>query len=262
MSKELDKKTVLPNSAMPVAVGAVDEDGKAIEPLAPRQYDAAGEIKKFGLQPTELLEYKDPYSGKMKSIMIDRRGTTDEKLALTLLDDKISREQKDSVVSAYLFEKGKEGSSMLMDLWMYKGAHTKESRAFQSTMRFDFELFLQVFQIFMMDSSDMIFKNLPVEIREVEEKGEKKDKVFLTGTPDIGDIAHTLGEIALYFKQTSSLLTKRIRAEVDKRERAKGKGIYIGKDNKPYSIYEDGDIVEVVKKDKESVEQEKNGKQL
>lgn len=261
MSNELEKKGPLPNSAMPVAKGAKDEKGNKIKPIPPKAYDAQGEIEKFGLQATEVVEYKDPISGETKKIMIDRRGTTDEKLALTLLDDKISREQKDSVISLYLFEKGKHGASMLMDLWQYKGQHTKESRAFQSTMRFDFELFLSTFQIFMHDSADLIFKNLPIEIVDVEEEveGKKVAKQIVKVTRDVepNEIAVVLGEYARYFNMTASLLGKRIKAEVEKRERAMGKGIYLSKDGKPYSIQEDGDIVEVVKRDKDESDKEK-----
>lgn len=245
---------------MPVAKGALDGDGKPLAPLKRPEYNAQAEIKKYGLKPTEVVEYKDPFTQETKKIIIDRRGTTDEKLALALLDDKMSREQKDSMVSMLLFERGKEGASMLMDLWMYKGSHTKESRAFQSTMRFDFELFLQVFQTFMLDSSDLVFKSLPIAIVEVEgEDGKKKEVVQLTRDVEPNEIAIVLGEQARYFKMTSSLLGKRIRAEVEKRERAKGKGIYIDMDNKPYSVHEDGDIVEVVKKDREEVIKEKDG---
>lgn len=251
---------VIPESPTPVKEGIKDETGtKPLEPVAPKVYDAAAEIKEFGLQPTEMIEYKDPFSGAMRKIMIDRRGTTDEKLALALLDDKTSREQKDSMISMYLFEKGKQGASMLMDLWGYKGQHTKESRAFQSTMRFDFELFLSTFQVFLNDSHDRIWNKLPLEQVEVEYKDEETDEIkhkkivrVIPGSKvELDEVVVTLGELGKYFKLTSDLLNNRIKAEVQKRERAKGKGIYIGLDNKPYSIHEDGDIVEVVKAERE-----------
>jgi hypothetical protein len=253
MSKEIKNKEVLPNSSMPVPT-----DSK-LKPAERKVYDAEGDIKRLGLKPTEVIEYKDEFTGQVKKIMLDRRGTTEEKLGIALLDPKVSREQKDSMVSMYLFEKGKEGASMLMDLWMYKGSHTKESRAFQSTMRFDFEMFLNTFQIFMNDSADLIFNNLPVEIVEVKDKeGKTKDIVRTTRVATTEELAITMGEIGRYFRMTSSLLGKRIRAEVDKRERAKGKGIYIGLDNKPYSVFEDGDVVEVVAKDKAEADKQKH----
>ncbi len=92
----------LPTSSMPVKKGAKDKDGKDLKPLKPTVYDAQRDIKKFGLKPTEMLEYKDPFTGEMKKIMIDRRGTTDEKLAIALLDDSVSREQKDSMLHVSL----------------------------------------------------------------------------------------------------------------------------------------------------------------
>lgn len=243
------------------------KDGVKLKPLPPKKYDPEGEIKKFGLAPTEVVEYKDPFTEETKKIAIDRRGTSDEKLALALLDDKVSREQKDGMISMYLFEKGQQGASMLMDLWMYKGQHTKESRGFQSTMRFDFELFLQTFQVFMQDSADLIFKKLPItlvhaaheENGKMVNEGVEKDFVQLERDVTPNEIAIMLGEFARYHRMTAALLGKRIRAEVEKRERAKGKGIYIGLDNKPYSVYEDGDVVEVVQKDKASVDAQKNG---
>lgn len=245
----------IPVSAMPVKEGIKGEDGKPLQPLPPKVYDAEADIKKFGLQPTEMLEYRDKFTGEMKKIMIDRRGTTDETLALALLDDTMSRERKDTMISMHLFERGKQGASFLMDLLGYKGQHTKESRAFQSTMRFDFELFLQTFQMFMLDSAELIFKNLPIEIVEVEAvvegKTVKKEVVRATRRVENKEIAEAVGELGRYFKMTSSLLGKRIRAEVNKRERAKGKGVYIGRDGRSFSVHEDGDIVEMVQQDRE-----------
>lgn len=255
----------LPDSAMPVKRGARDDKGELLEKAPIKKYDPHGEIKKYGLAPTEVVEYKDPFTGTMKKIMIDRRGTTDEKLALALLDDSIPREQKDTMISMYLFEKGKQGASMLMDLWGYKGQHTKESRHFQSQMRFDFDLFLNAFEMFCNDSADLVFKNLPIEIVEVEEEVDgkviKKEVVKVTRDVTPNEIAVVLGDFGRYHRMTGTLLSKRIRAEVQKRERAKGKGIYIGMDNKPYSVHEDGDIVEVVSKDREQVVKERETKE-
>ena len=250
MSNKIEKKQILPNSAIPVAEGV-----EGVDPLKPKKYEPKKDIKAYGLAPTELFEFKDPISGEKKSIMIDRRGSTEQSLGAALLDPKISKDQKDSMVSMYLFEKGKQGASMLMDLLMYKGAHTKESRQFQSTMRFDFELFLQTWQIFLKDAYDLIWNNLPLEKVEVD----GKTIVKVTRDVDANELAVVMGELGNYFTMTGDLLGKRIRAEVQKREQAKGKGIYIGADNKPYSIYEDGDIVEVVAKDKAEADKEKDG---
>lgn len=228
---------LMPDSQIPVKRGAKDDQGGKIKQVEQRKYDAEGQIKKFGLKPVETFTYIDPVTKQKKSFTIDRRGTTEDRVALTLLDKEATREQKDSAVSMYLFERGKEGASMMMDLWAYKGAHTKESRAFQSTMRYDFETFLSVFQIFMQDSADRIEHGM--------EKGDTAEEVLV--------------EIAKYFRMTSDLLGKRMRAEVEKRERAKGKGIYIDADNKPYSIYEDDDIVDAVSRDKASADAQKNG---
>lgn len=259
MSKEIQKKGILPNSSVPVAKGARDDKGRKIKPLAPKVYDGEKQIKEMGLKAVENFTYIDPITGDQKSFVIDRRGTTDQKAGLALLDPKLSREQKDSVISMYLFEQGKQGASMLMDLWQYKGQHTKESRAFNSTMRYDFELFLHTFQMFMQDSADLILKELNLEIGEIkDEHGKKITVVHGTEKVTTNDIARVLGEYANYFKMTSTLLEKRIRAEVEKRERAKGKGIYIGIDNKPYSVYEDDDIVKVVEKDKAEADEEKH----
>lgn len=262
--KSVEKRGVLPGSSMPVKAGVRDEKGNKIKPLPPKEYDAAGEIKKFGLVPTEVVEYMDPFEGVMKKIMIDRRGTTDEKLALALLDDKVNREQKDTMISMYLFEKGKEGASMLMDLWGYKGQHTKESRAFQSMMRFDFEMFLNAFEMYLHDAADKVFNTLPIEVVEVEQEVDgKKIKKEIVRCKDtnyargVVEIMETMGEVARYQRMTATLLAKRIRAEVQKRERAKGKGIYVGMDNKPYSVFEDGDIVEVVQRDKAAADEQK-----
>jgi hypothetical protein len=263
MSSNIQKKGVLPDSSIPVSKGTRDDKGRKVKPLPPQVYDAEKQIKEYGLKPVETFEYTDPVTQEKKKFTVDRRGTTEDRVALTLLDAEATREQKDTAVSMYLFERGKQGASMLMDLWAYKGSHTKESRAFQSTMRFDFELFLSVFQTFMHDSADLIFKNLPLEVVEaeveVDGKTVTKEIVRLTRVDvEAKDIALTLGEFARYHRMTADLIGKRIKSEVQKRERARGKGIYIDKDNKPYSIYEDDDIVEVVQKDKASLDEEKN----
>jgi hypothetical protein len=257
MAKDLKTKEVLPGSSMPVPTGS------KVKPLPPKKYDAEGEIARYGLKPVETFTYVDPITRETKKFTIDRRGTTDQKAGLVLMDPDATREQKDSVISMYLFEKGKEGASMLMDLWAYKGTHTRESRAFQSTMRFDFEMFLNAFQMFMRDSHDLIWNNLPLEVTQIEEEvdGKKvsKEIVQTTRTVEANEIAVVLGQYARYHNMTADLIGKRIRAEVEKRERSKGKGIYIGLNNKPYSLTEDGDIVEVVTKDKASVDAQKNG---
>lgn len=259
MSKEIEKKQILPDSKMPVAKGTLNDQGKKIRPIKSKVYDAQADLKKYGLKPTELLEYTDPITKEKKSIMIDRRGTTDEKLALALLDDTISREQKDSMISMFLFEKGKEGASMLMDLWSYKGQHTKESRAFNSQMRYDYEMFLHVFQMFMRDSHDLLWEMLPLAVDVVEVDGKKKEIVKLTSTPNLNDVVLALGQYARFHNMSADLLGERVKAETAKREAAKGKGIYIDLNNKPYSVTEDGDIVEVVAKDKASMDAQKNG---
>lgn len=253
-SKGVMKKDVL-GGDLPVKKG-VEVVGK---PSA--GYDADGQIKKFGVKPVEQVEITDPMTGEKKMVTIDRRGTTEEKLVWALANKEMTREQKDAVISMYLFERGKQSASMMMDLWQYKGAHTRESRQFNSMMRMDFEIFLGVFMSFMEDSADLIFKNLPVEVVTVkDDKDKAKEIVRMKAEQTVSptDVAITLGEIARYFRMTSVLLAKRIQSEKDKRERAKGKGIYMGEDGKAYSIREDDDVVEVVAKDKAKVDAEKS----
>lgn len=243
---------------MPVSKGTVNDKGKKIRPLKQKGYDAGAQIKQYGLNPTETLSYKDPFTGESKSIMIDRRGTTDETLALALLDDAMPRERKDSLISMYLFEKGKEGASMLMDLHMYKGAHTKESRAFKSQMRYDYEMFLHVFQMFMRDSHDLLWESLPLELATVEVDGKSKEivKIKQGAVLSLEDVVLALGRYARFHNMSADLLGERVKKETAKREAAMGKGIYIGLDNKPYSVNEDNDIVEVVARDKAEVEKD------
>lgn len=219
-----------------------------------RTYDAARDIKKFGLVPVEKIKSVNPITGEEKMITIRRDGTTDSELAMVMADPTTTRELKDTVVSRYLFERGKESASMMMDLWKYKGEHTKEARHWMSNMRWDFELFMEAFMFYMNDSADRIIDGLGVGLKVVKDKNGN-EKTFVEPNLAIGtqEIQVVLGDLAVYMRQTANLMRTRIDKEKEKREREKGKGIYIGLDGKPYSIYEDVDVEQAVKKDKKTL---------
>ena len=117
-----------------------NEKGNELEDTKAIDYEKALEdYEKSGAPMTELVTIGD------KSFTLDHGGTTEQKLALVLADPNINREQKDAVTSLYLFERGKESSSFLMDLFQSRGTMVKESRQFQSRMQFDWEFFVNMF---------------------------------------------------------------------------------------------------------------------
>lgn len=217
-------------------------------------YDAKRDLKKYGLVPVEQIESVNPITGEKKMITIRRDGTTDQALAAVLADPNSSRGLKDTIISRYLWEQGKESASMMMDLWKYKGEHTKESRHWMSNMRFDFELFMEAFMFFLNDGADRVMNGLGLSVEE--DKKHKRVFIKRNRVNYLEEVIDTLGELALYMRNTSDLMRNRIEKEKQKREQQKGGGIYIGLDGKPYSIYEDGDVVDAVKKDKKKLSEE------
>jgi len=104
----------------------------------------------------KVIEIKDDVSGKTGTYELDRGGTRDQKLAMVLADPKSSDEKKLATMSLWFFERGMNSASFFADLMVHKGTQTRELRQFQSTMRFDFTMFVGMFCSFLTDNAKTI----------------------------------------------------------------------------------------------------------
>lgn len=250
----MESKSIQENSALGGEADILPAKDGGPAGFKHKSYDAAREMAALGVPLVEEVEVRNQLTGERTTITVRHDGTTDSAVAITLADPKATREQKDAVVAAYLFETGKHNSSTLMDLWAYKGQHTKESRHWMSQMRFDFELFLETFRFFMSDTAGRVMRRLGMTI---DTAADGTEILHFGSETDINDVYAALGDMAIYMRQTSELLKKRIENEKQKRDMEKGKGIYIGLDNRPYSIYEDEGVAEVVAADQAKAMEDK-----
>lgn len=113
--------------------------------------------------PKELVKVitiKDEMSGKTGTYELDRGGTRDQKLAMVLADNNSSDEKKLATMSLWFFERGMNSASFFADLMVHKGTQTRELRQFQSTMRFDFTMFVGLFCSFLRDNAKTILNTV------------------------------------------------------------------------------------------------------
>lgn len=225
------------------------------------------DLAKYGLQPIEEVEITDPVSGKRTMITLDRTGTSESKLVIALADKNLNRDQKDAVLSMYLFERGKDSASFLVDLMRYKGSHTTETRAFKSQVRFDFEMYVSLSAKCFDDSAFAVgmelgysqeeFRALGLKyvefIKDCSKRNDPDRTVFkFAKVNKIKMTRETAALIRQAFQNLESalLLKQSVSNTAAARERDNGKGIYIDGQGKPYSC-DDPEINEVIKKDQE-----------
>lgn len=194
----------------------------------------------------ETITIENPITHKKAVVVLNRRGTTADKLGSIMLAPDATREQKNAMVAMYLFEQGKESASFITDLMVYKGTHTKEMRAFKSQMRFDFEMLadrlIHVFQDIGRDIKETI------HVTEVED-GQETKKFY--AFKENADLPKLMFGISDRLAQCASVIVQQRKALVDARQREKGYGIYIDKSGKPYSVF-DEDLDEIIKEDREA----------
>ena len=183
----------------------------------------------------ETIHVKNPISGKETDIVLSRRGTTDEKLAMIMLSPDATKDQKDSQLAAYLFERGRENASFLAELFVSKGTHEKSTQAFKRQIRWDFEVFANVVSILFKDIADDI-------------------KMEMAG--DHYSIQKLFERLAERLAKGAELIEKKRADITEARMREKGFGVYLDRQGKAFSIFDD-EIVDVVKGDKEEIENEK-----
>lgn len=215
------------------------------------------------IDPTYQVRVKDPLTGQTKLVTFDRAGHTEQKLIIALADPNLKRDQKDHALSMYLFERGAENSSMLIDLFRYKGEHTKESRVFQSRMRFDFEAFVSMFTNYLKNQSRLLGLTLGVNIPNEKKKfedwlklPENKDRAnsyidYQKSTKKKFTVDRVaLIEMAIYSLDEAERLAKNIENIANARMATKGYGIYVDKSGHPFNVNEPG-LDEIIKKDRE-----------
>jgi len=220
-------------------------------------------LKENKVAAIENVKVVNPVTGKKAVVTIERDGTPDSKLVMALADKKMNRDQKDNVLSLYLFERGKENASFLMDLMRYKGSHTKETQAFKSQVRFDFEMFVGLFTKHLDQVAKDIFKELEIidyraflegyvkYLKEAKEEGNMRDFGATEGFR-WGITEATLAVLAVRNIEEADQLREAVKKVTENRMKDKGYGIYISKDGRSYSVIDD-DVDEVVKKDRERI---------
>jgi len=230
------------------------------------------ELKKYGLSATEKVSVTDPITGVTKEITLDRTGYGENKLIVALANPDLNRDQKDHMLSMYLFERGKDSASFLVDLMRYKGQNTKETRAFKSQMRFDFELFVSQFSKFIRDQSKLIGICLDMDIFKAREgytnwleikRKHNKDTDFSYFDYALEKTQRTVGKlnhsdrmyIAMVGMAIQSLdegekIVAQIQNITKSRERDMGKGIYVNYKGEVYS-HDDPELDDIIKADRE-----------
>lgn len=184
-----------------------------------------------------------------KEMILDRGGIDDKKLAEILQSD-ASDDAKNAMAIQYVASKDKDALAMMGEMFRSRGYAVKEMRQFKSQMRFDFEMFVNTYCVFLKDTADNIWKQLEFKenIEDVLES-YKKDKEL-----SIGITANERGFAILalsYYEQAKSL-QKVVQEITNQREKAMGKNIYVDKLGRVHSLYEE-DIFDIVKKEKEEL---------
>jgi hypothetical protein len=196
-------------------------------------------LKALGNMKDEKITVTDKMSGKSKEMVLVRSGTKDRDVAMTLLDADMPRERKDAIIAQYLFERGKEQGSFLMELFLSKGTHTKETRMFKKQMRFDFEQFTEMFVL--------ALHNMARIVRE--------------GIDGVRSAKEILRDLSDRFESCANTIVERTTAIAQQRMAEKGFGTFVDKNGKVYSIF-DKEVDEIIKKEREEAEelrQNKNG---
>ena len=232
------------------------------------------ELIALGIEAVETFEVRNPVTGKKSLVTIQRDGTPESTLIMQLANKDNTRDLKDHYLSMYLWERGKESTSMLVDLMRYKGQHTKETRAFKTQMRFDFEMFVDSFIHHMVRSAEALFEELGFEdyrelgneyinwVKKVKEENKETDvkantsvrKFFLERGTDVDPECAALVNFAFRSVAEADKLKDLVKKVEAGRLAEKGFGIYIDGTGKPYTIM-DKDIDEVIKRDRARVEE-------
>ena len=217
-----------------------------------------------GLPISEKLMVTNPITKKRTEVTLRRDGYSEEGLALALLDPKKTRDQKDFEMSMFLWGRGAESVSMMVDLMRYKGEHTKETRVFKSQMRIDFETFVKMFVEHLehqaLTTASILDIDLKEEIRGYRaylelpnNKGEKLTYHDYKGAKKANKLEDAMISQAIFQLDEAERLSGAIKNITIAREREKGKGIYVGPTGKAYTI-NDPEFDDAVREDREATQ--------
>ncbi len=182
--------------------------------------------KKIKTAKSQKIVVSNSANGKQSEMILSREGLTDKTLGALMVSPNATREQKDTAIAQYLFERGRESGSFLAELYVSKGVHVKETQAFKRQVRFDFESFANTMVILLQDMAK--------ELRD----------------PDQFSAIEGLAD---RMEQGADLLISQREKITSDRLREKGYGVYIDQNGKAYSIFED-EIEGAVKADKEALQ--------
>lgn len=203
-----------------------------------RQYDVGEEHPNYKIAKgvktvaSETITVINPITKRKAKVELSRTGTSEEKLGALMLSPDATREQKDSMIAQYLFEQGRENGSFMAELFISKGTLTKQTQAFKSQMRWDFENFASMMVLMMQDIANDVKQSIDV--------GREANNILYT--------------IAARFESCAELIISEREKITTARMQEKGYGVYIDNQGKAYSIFED-EIEQVVRKDKESIKE-------
>ncbi len=179
------------------------------------------QVRNLETKNSEKISLKDN-TGKDIKMTLYRDGVTDKKIMTIFKDPHASADQKLGVVAEYLWQEGKESASFLAEMFRTKGQHTKETRAFKTEIRFDFEQLSNLLVLLFQDISNTIDKGFDVEV--------------------------ILQDISQHFKNAAEIVTKKQDEIIQHRLKEKGFGLYIDKKGEVYDT-NTPDLVDIVKKD-------------
>jgi hypothetical protein len=254
--KELTKKDEIQISPEKILGGEV---GNFPDARGKIDYKAEAEKVPEG-ERHKVVPLGNAATGSIIDYPIDRRGMTEQKLSMILADSNSSEDQKMSALSLFLFEAGKESASFLADLFMYKGQNTREVREFKSTIRGDFTKIVSALSQTLIENARFVLKEFfPKEgaedvVREafkwIEDEFKKNKEKILNGKrgmPSLKEYALQKLPKEIRDKLSLILFCNALRdfnagavinttywKDIEEREKAAGKGIYLGPNGKAY----------------------------
>ena len=214
----------------------------------------------------EDVKIKNNMTGREVIVHLNRSGIKDDDLSLVLSNTEKTKQQKESAVAEWLFERGLESPSFLADLFRYKGEHTKETRIFKSQIRRDFDYLLNTLSTVYFDFANSLYSYFDFHqkialtdlIQEYTNyvKINKKDKLYdytLSKNLNLSKIECFQLELIIRYWLMGSEMKERHEKITNERERIKGRGIFIDKDGKIFSAY-DKDFSDIIKAEMDDIE--------
>ncbi len=214
-------------------------------------------LEKYSLTSTETFEAINPVTKEKKTVTLRRDGMPESEFLAVMENPKKTREEKDFALSMFLWGRGAESASMMVDLMRYKGAHTKETRVFKSQIRFDFEQLVELLAENLRARAFRIGRSLDIDV-------QKEYLLFLRwiALPNNKGKGHTykdfskkepvisaLIEDAIYSLDEADRLMKAREGIRKAREAEKGGGIYVSTRGQVYSV-NDKDVGAIIESDR------------